>query len=452
MTSLTSKMDAAGLPVVIIVGRPNVGKSTLFNRFVRKRQAITDPTPGVTRDQVSGSWERDGKTVLLTDTGGIRPGSGGMDAIVSRKSLASFDGADCIILLLEIGEMTGEDQEVIQSLRPHAAKVILAVNKVDTELREDGLGDYWGLGFPEVISVSSAHGRNCDELADAVFRKIDFSLFPLPDATGASTHDITVAILGKPNTGKSTLMNRLLGEDRAIVSEIPGTTRDILESRIDFKGKTFRLLDTAGIRRKSKVNEDVEYYSVNRAIASIEDADVVFLLIDASEGLADQDKKIAAQIVKKGRGVILVLNKWDKMDGSRKSFKAAEDRLRFQFPVLEFAPVIPVSALSGWNIESLLSRSLEINIQIHKRVETGILNRALEAWIRDNPPPRDGRRQFKVRFMTQVRTRPVRFVLFVNRRDGFPPAYVGYIKNRLRHDLGFRDIPIEIEVRAKDRD
>jgi GTP-binding protein len=440
-----------GSPLVAIVGRPNVGKSTLFNRLVKRRVAITDPTPGVTRDQVTGLWEYEGRTVRLLDTGGIRPGADGIDGIVSKKSIESFAKADCIILLLDVTEITGEDEEVIKSLRSFADKTVVAVNKVDTERREESLGDFWALGFSEIVPVSAAHGRNCDDLAEAVFRLVDFNGTSGEDSESSPSQDITVAILGKPNTGKSTLTNTLLGEERSIVSPVPGTTRDVLEGRFSHKSLTYRILDTAGIRRKAKVTEDVEYYSVNRAIGIIDEADVVYLLIDAVEGLAEQDKKIAAQIVKKGRGVILVLNKWDRMEEGARVFKEAEARLRFLFPVLDFAPVIPVSAKNRWNIEPLLKKTMEINRRLRQRVETGLLNKALGRWIEEYPPPNDGRKRFKLRFMTQVRSHPVRFVLFVNRREGFPAAYFGYIKKRLRNEFDFRDIPLDLEVRDKDR-
>jgi GTP-binding protein len=432
--------------LVAIAGRPNVGKSTLFNRLIRRRKAITDPSPGVTRDPVQGVWEHGGRKVLLVDTGGLRPeDAGGLDALVSKKSMDVFSRAECVILLLDIRELTAQDREVIACLRPYSAKLLVAVNKADTEDHEDALGEFWTLGFKRLFAVSSAHGRNCDELADAVFRQIDFSRSVEAES---SAGELTIAILGKPNTGKSTLVNRFLGEEFSIVSDIPGTTRDILEGRIVFGGKTFRLLDTAGIRRKSQVSGNVEYYSVNRAIASIEDADVVLLLIDAAEGLAEQDKKIAAQIVKKGRGVILVLNKWDLMPQGEKALKDAAGRLRFQFPVLDFAPVIAASAKEGWNVEALLSKAAAVNAQLERRIETGALNRALEGWTEENPLPRGAGRRYKIRFMTQVRAKPIRFVLFVNRKEGFPLSYVGYIKNKLR-GLGFGEVPIDIQLRTR---
>jgi len=450
---LTSSATRAGnLPLVAIVGRPNVGKSTLFNRLMRRRIAITDSRPGVTRDPLSGVLQLDGGSVRLVDTGGIRPGAEGMDAEVSGRSLAYLEKADLIVFMLEIGELTGEDQEVLAVVRRFADKVVLVVNKVDTEAREGAAGEYLALGFPDTVFLSSAHGRNCGELEDMLSRRIDFSRFPESGAEPSPGQDATIAVLGKPNTGKSTLFNRLLGSEESIVSPIPGTTRDVLEGRFEYRGKVIRILDTAGIRRKAKVTEDVEYYSVNRAIAGIRDADVVFLLIDAVEGLAEQDKKIADQIVRKGRGIVLALNKWDLMEGGKGAFKTVESRLRFQFPVLDFAPVIPISARTGWNLDRLPAAALEIKAQLERRVETGVLNRALASWTGENPPPRDGRRRFKIRYMTQVRTRPLRFVLFVNHGEGFPASYIGYIKNRLRSDFGFRDVPLDIEVRSRDRD
>jgi len=436
-----------GLPRVAIAGRPNVGKSTLYNRFAGGRRAITDPTPGVTRDPVGGVWEHNGKKAFLFDTGGIKSGAEGMDALVAHKSREAIDRAACIILVLDVREYTAEDEELVESLRPRADKVIVAVNKVDTEKHEDAVGEFWALGFPRLFAVSAAHGRNCDELADAVFGSLDFSKGAEPEAE-AREAEITLAILGKPNTGKSTLINKLLGEDLAIVSDIPGTTRDIVEGHLEFKGRNYRILDTAGIRKKSRVQENVEYYSVTRAIASIEEADVVLLLIDAREGLADQDKKIADQIVKKGRGVILVLNKWDLMPQSKKTLEEAAEKIRFQFPVLDFAPVQAVSARTGRNVETLLEKAALISEQLDRRIETGALNRALEEWVKAVPPPRDGRRAFKMRYITQVRTRPLRFVLFVNRTEDFPPAYAGYIKNKIRQ-LGFGDVPLELELRLR---
>jgi len=445
---LTPYSDEAGsLPEVAIAGRPNVGKSTLFNRFIGRRKAITDPTPGVTRDPVGGVWRHRGKTAFLRDTGGIRPNAEGMDALVAQKSRETFVRAACIILVLDVEEYTAEDEELVASLRSCADRVIVAVNKVDTEKREESLGEFWALGFPRLFAVSAAHGRNCAELADAVFDSLDFSEQAEP--AEAPPGEITLAILGKPNTGKSTLLNKLIGEDRSIVSDIPGTTRDIVEGRLEYRGRPYRILDTAGIRRKSRVQENIEYYSVTRAIDSIAEADVVLLLIDATEGLAEQDKKIADQIVKKGRGVILVLNKWDLVPRGKKALAEAADKIRFQFPILDFAPVEAISAQTGWNVETLLEKAANIAGQLNKRVETGILNRALEEWVKATPPPRDGRRAFKIRFITQVRKHPVHFVLFVNRTEDFPSAYLGYIKNKIR-GLGFADIPIEMEMRLRE--
>jgi GTPase len=256
---------------------------------------------------------------------------------------------------------------------------------------------------------------------------------------------VRIAILGKPNTGKSSLANRLTGTEKSIVSPIAGTTRDIVENSFTFRGKTFEILDTAGIRRKSRVKDPVEYYSVNRAFESIGMADLVFLIVDASEGLVDQDKKIAAQAIKEGRGVILVLSKWDLLPDGPRLLKEASEKLRFQFPVLHFAPIAPVSALTGFGVRSLLDTAVEVWGQLHQRVGTGKLNQALEGWLTHYRLPVKG--HYKIRFMTQVSANPVRFVAFVNRMSGFPVSYTQYLENCIRRDLGVPLVPVSIELR-----
>lgn len=444
---------AEKVPVVAIVGRPNVGKSTLFNRLIGKRKAITHSMAGVTRDPVKSVWKYRDKEAFLVDTGGIRTEEVlPIDRLAIQKSYQTIEEADCIILLTAIEGITGEDVELLEELRPFASKVLLAVNKVDTEERETLLGEFYGLGFGEPIPISAAHGRNCEELTERVFSFLEQNgKFAEQKETAESqeTVALTLAVLGKPNTGKSTLVNRLLGKEVSIVSDVPGTTRDVVEDLFLFEGKKIRIFDTAGIRRKSKVREDVEYYSVHRALEGIRDADVIFLLIDATEGLSEQDKKIAAQVVKKGRGIILVVNKWDTMRGGKRAFREVEDRIRFQFPVLEFAPIVPISAKTGYNVETLLKTAFSLKKQLQTRIDTSTLNRALAQWMEQNPPPQMGKKKYKVRFITQVRTSPVRFVLFVNRKEDFPGFYVGYIRNRLREEFHLRSIPIEIELKSR---
>ena len=299
------------LPLIVIAGRPNVGKSTLFNRFMKKRLAITDPTPGVTRDPVEGTAFICGKPVHLMDTGGykldrdIGTMEAVMDKLVSEKSVEMLKRADRILLLLEAGEITGEDEEFIKLLRPHWDKVVAAVNKTEGGRNEENAWNYLKYGFKNLILISAEHGDHISELSEALVENLDFSSV----TEGEEDRPLRIAILGKPNTGKSTLSNRLTHTEASIVSDYAGTTRDVVEGSFRYNGHDIQLLDTAGIRRKAKVTENVEYYSVNRAIKSLDNCDVVFLMIDVNEGLAEQDKKICSLAYERGRGIIFVMNK-----------------------------------------------------------------------------------------------------------------------------------------------
>jgi len=435
------------LPMVAVVGRPNVGKSTLFNRLFGKRRAITDPTPGVTRDALEEQCTIAGKEVLLVDTGGVKVDRDErFDDLVARKSLEKLDQASLILLVLEAEELTAEDETMIEHIRPFSERVLVVVNKVDYPEKESLVWNFYNLGFEEIIGVSASHNRNMGELKEAIVRKIN-KLVDEGRSVEQVVPDISLCILGKPNAGKSTLLNRLIKDERALVSPIAGTTRDIIEGHFSYKGKAFKVLDTAGIRRKTKVVENVEYYSVNRAIKAIDDSDVVLLMIDALEGLSDQDKKITTQIIKKGRGVILVLNKWDQIRKDPKLGKEIEDKVRFMFPVLSFAPLVPVSALDGGNLEKLLDSTLEVFKQMHQRVETNQLNEALREWIDYNPIPFINRRSYKAKFLTQVDTAPPRFLLFVNRTEGFPDSYLRFVMNQIRKEFRFSKVPLELELR-----
>ena len=443
MHATISNVTPNSLPRVVIVGRPNVGKSTLFNRLIGERRAITDPTPGVTRDPVEARWVMKSGPVMLIDTGGYKLDQQELDSLVVLRSLNSLKDADCIILVLDVTEVTPEDESFIERLRPYTDRVLVAVNKVDHDTRESSVHNFYAYGFEHIIGISSAHGRGIDELVEAVDRMI-----PEERQGEEEVPAIRLAILGKPNTGKSTLINRLCGDERAIVSDIPGTTRDVVEGLFSYRNTLYRVLDTAGIRRKGKVTDKVEYYSVNRAISSIENADIVFLMIDAQNGLSDQDKKIASLIVKRGRGVVLVLNKWDLMSGIGNEAQAVEDRVRFLFPMLDFAPLVRISAKEGEGVDDLLGAAYKVWKQLNRRVDTGELNRQLAVWTDHYDPPRDRRGQFRTKYMTQVSVNPVGFTLFVNRPKGFPQGYLQYLKNRLRKDLGFDLIPLDIHLKG----
>lgn len=501
------------------MGRPNVGKSTLFNRLVRARKAITDPTPGVTRDPVRSMWKVGGRPVVLLDTGGLTESKEYLDKLITEKSLKSAQEAQVLMLVLDVDVgVTGEDQEFIKRMRQFTDRIILVINKVDNAKREAAVHEFHRLGFKPVVAISATHGSGCIELVEAIGARLDELLGPwtgssaeeaddfddaeLNEADGNSiviehgtsadhpdledmviaelegeaaderarsfgsitlrdgsprpalgadnkpAWDISIAILGQPNTGKSTLVNLLTGSDLSLVSPVAGTTRDVIEGSFRFDDKVFRILDTAGIRRKARVTEDLEYFSVNRAIASIEQADIVLLMIDADKGLTDQDKKIAAQIVNNGRGVIMVLNKWDLMQNLPNQFVAVCDRMRYMFPVLGFAPILAISAKNGEGIEVLLKDCLRLKNELYSRVETARLNNLLARWIANTPPPATkGASRWKLRYITQISVHPLEFVLFVNKVDHFPEAYLGHILNRLRTDCNLKDVPLKLRLR-----
>jgi GTP-binding protein len=455
LPSLRGSPSAPALPRVAIIGRPNVGKSTLFNALLGRRRAITHSNPGVTRDPVESACILGGTRVLLVDTGGYSGDSEGLDRAVAERSLRTAREADVVLLVLDAMETTQEDLEFIRIVRPLSDRILVVVNKVDTPDREALVWNAHAHGFPQVVGASAAHHRGMDRLKETVAAMLEARLErplstedPPRRAAGRAPADalVRIAILGKPNTGKSSLANRLTGEEGSLVSSVPGTTRDVVEGGFTYRSRQFQILDTAGIRRRSRVTDSIEYYSVNRAIESIGVADLVFLTIDATEGLVDQDKKIAAEAVKEGRGIVIVLGKWDLLKGSPRLLEEARERVRFQFPVLGFAPIAPVSALTGYGVRALLETSLEVWRQLHQRVGTGRLNQALAGWMEQYRLPVRGR-NFKIRFMTQVSVNPVRFVAFVNRMAGFPTSYHQYLENCVRRDLGFPLIPVSIEFR-----
>ncbi len=436
------------MPIVAIIGRPNVGKSTLFNRLIKKRRAITDAMPGVTRDLIPERWLLGNHPVLLVDSGGVKIDKEGLDFIVTDKSLSLLEIADAIIFLMDCTEVTAEDEMLLQLLRRHSDKVILAVNKVDDPVRDVLVYDFHRFGYPRLVSLSSAHGLGIDTLEEELMSMLE--LEELEEASEVKER-IHIAVLGKPNTGKSTLTNALTGKDTSIVSEIPGTTRDVIMGEFSYRGTDFTILDTAGIRRKSKVEEDVEYYSVNRAIKTIDEADVVLLMIDVNTGLVDQDKKIAQLIVRKGKGVVLVFNKVDTLQGVENEIEAIKDRARFLFPILSFAPIVPISAEKGIDIDKMLESVWSVWRQLNKRVETAQLNNFLRDWTDAYEPPRVSHRHYKIYYGTQVSAHPVRFLFFVNRRKDFPEGYLRYLQNCIRRDLGFTQIPLTLDIKERRR-
>lgn len=438
------------LPLVVIAGRPNVGKSTLFNRLLHSRRAITDPTPGVTRDPIEETAFLNGFPVRLMDTGGFKLDretgtmEAVMDELVVEQTVRAINNADLILLLLDAALVTGEDEEFISMLRPHWRKVVAAVNKTEGGRLGEEAWNFMRFGFDKLLLISAEHGDHIQDLTDTIVERLDFSQV----REGKRLEPVRVAIMGRPNTGKSTLSNRLTHSQASIVSDYAGTTRDVVEGAFSYNGQDFQVLDTAGIRRKARVKENVEYYSVNRAIRTLDRADVVFLLIDAQEGLSDQDKKIAALACERGRGIIFVLNKWDTQEKGRAAVRKAEENIRVMFGHMGYAPVVTLSALEGKGIKQLLNTALELYAQLTRRLETGILNRALKDWVSAYPPPASRSGQFKVRYMVQTDVNPVRFLIFASRPEVVSDTYAAYLRNKIRSDLGFDKIPVLVEFRA----
>lgn len=442
------------LPLIVIAGRPNVGKSTLFNALTHTKRAITDPTPGVTRDPVEGTAFIAGKPVHLMDTGGykltrdIGSMEAVMDDLVVEKTVEMIERADRILLLLDATEITPEDEEFIQHMRPYWNKMVAAVNKCEGGKNESLAFNYMKYGFKDLQFISASHGDGIPKLEETLVDGIDFSAV----TEGQEDHPIRIAIVGKPNTGKSTLSNCLTHTNASIVSNYAGTTRDVVEGSFRYNGKDFEVLDTAGIRRKARVKENIEYYSVNRAIKSLDECDLVFLMIDAQEGLAEQDKKIASLAYERGRGIIFVLNKWDTQDGSLKTLRAAQDNIKYTFGQMNWAPIVAISALNADGIKNLMDTAIRLYNQLTRKIETAAINLALKDWLAKYPPPATKAIHFKVRYITQTSINPVNFLLFATRPDNVPGSYVTYLKNRIRQDLGFDEIPVQLEMKASRTD
>jgi GTP-binding protein len=437
-------------PLVVIAGRPNVGKSTLFNCFMKKKIAITDPTPGVTRDPVEDTAFIAGQPVHLVDTGGYKlerdegTKEAELDELVVERSLDMIAKADLILLLLEPGKITAEDEELIIKVRPYWNKVIAVINKTEGGKNTSIAYEYAKYGFSELIFISAEHGDHIPELADKIVSRLDFSHVTEAEAKPV----IRLAIMGKPNTGKSTLSNRLTHSNASIVSDYAGTTRDVVEGAFTYSDREFRVLDTAGIRRKAKVKENVEYYSVNRAIKTLDECDIMVLMIDAQEGLDEQDKKICALAYERGRGIIFVLNKWDTQEKGRTAFKDAAENIRTMFGQMNWAPILPLSALEGKGVQDLLNMCIELYTQLTRKVGTSALNAALKDWLFQYPPPATKAIHFRIRYMTQTSVNPVSFLIFATKPDSVPQSYVTYLKNKIRTDLGYDKIPVQLEMKA----
>jgi GTP-binding protein len=438
----------------VLAGRPNVGKSTLFNRLAHKRRAITDPTPGVTRDAIETRTLILDSPVTLIDTGGFKLDHADndedrLDALVVERTLETLHSADLIVLLFSAGEFSAEDEEFVSLVRPLYDKTIACVNKTEGGRLVAESCALHRFGFKELLFISAEHGDNVAELCRIVHERLSAAgkiCLSFIEDEPQQEEPIRITLIGKPNTGKSTLSNRLTSSSGSLVSEIAGTTRDVIEGSLSYKGRRFITLDTAGIRRKTKVNEAIEYYSVNRAIKTLDAADVAVLLIDALEGLSEQDKKIAAQASQRGCPVIFALNKWDLVPPVKNGFTAMSDRLRFLFPQMAWAPIVPVSARTGDGVVKLLDMVIKVHTQLLRRIETSVFNDYLERWQIEYPPPSGPSTRFKIKYGLQISANPVMFKLFVSRPRAWTEAYGSYIANRLRKDAGYSMIPVRLEI------
>ncbi len=434
-------------PVVAIVGRPNVGKSTLFNKISGKRIAIVEDTPGITRDRIYANAEWLGKEFTLIDTGGIEPSSN--DIILSQmrnQANLAIETADVILFMVNVRDgMTAADKDIAAMLRKSHKPVILVCNKVDNPGNPPMEAyEFYNLGLGDPVLVSSSHGMGVGDLLDMVMEHF------LEETEADEDEDITyVAIVGKPNAGKSSLVNRLLGEDRVIVSDIAGTTRDAIDSRLERNGKKYVLIDTAGMRKRGKIDETVERYSVVRALGSIDRADVCVIMIDACEGVTEQDTKIAGYVHDQGKAAVFAVNKWDLVEKETNTMKNFKDRLLEGFNFMMYAESAFISAKTGQRVDSLFEMIDLAAAENKKRISTGLLNDVINDAIAMVQPPSDKGKRLKIYYCTQASVQPPTFVLFVNNADLAHYSYVRYLENKLREAFGFRGTPVKFIVREK---
>lgn len=437
-------------PIVAVVGRPNVGKSTLFNRLAGRRIAIVEDTPGVTRDRIYADVEWLNHSFVLIDTGGIEPYS--KDLLVSqmrRQAELAIESADVIVFLTNVKEgVTAADREIAAMLQKSSKPVVLACNKVD-QIGEPPMEfyEFYNLGLDEVYPVSSTHGLGLGELLDAVTAHFD------PAQLEDYEEEVTrVAVIGKPNAGKSSLINRILGEDRHIVSHIPGTTRDAVDSPYVYEGKQYVFVDTAGMRKRKKVEEAVEHYSVIRSLTAIERSDVCLLLLDATEGVTEQDTKIAGYAHEKGRAVVIVVNKWDLVEKDGKTMNQYRARVMEGLSFMTYAPIVFISAKTGQRVNKLFELIDYVSQQHAMRIATGMLNDVIGDATAQVQPPSDKGKRLKILYATQVGVKPPSFVFFVNNKELFHFSYQRYLENQIRSVFGLEGTPIRMMIREKTKE
>ncbi len=434
-------------PLVAIVGRANVGKSTLFNRLTNTRAAIIEDAPGVTRDRLYREAEWNGKQFRLVDTGGIDIDS--KDVIlrnVRMQAELAIEEADLILFLVDATTgITQEDEAVAQLLRHAHKQVIVVVNKVHQFDDLTDIYEFYSLGLEHLIPIAANEGKNTGDLLDLIVEQLD----ELPDAEDVQDDRVRIAVVGRPNVGKSSLCNALIGEERSIVSNVPGTTRDAIDSTFRFHNEEYVIVDTAGMRKRKKIEEATERYSVVRSLRAVERADVVLMVIDATTGLIEQDKKIVGYAHEQGKGIILVVNKWDIVDKTDKTMHEMEERIKAELLFLSYAPMVFVSALTTQRIGTIMPMVQTVAENRMMRVSTSLLNEIIRDAVHKNPPPTDKGKRLRIFYITQVGVAPPTFVLFVNDKDIMHFSYLRYLENRIREHFVFEGTSLKLVMRNR---
>lgn len=434
-------------PIVAIIGRPNVGKSTLFNRILKKREAIVDDMPGVTRDRHYEEADWIGYHFILTDTGGLIPtADGGIDLSVREQAELAINEANVILFLtdVEVGVLE-EDIAIARQLLQTQKPVVLGVNKVDNDRKELDAYEFYQLGLGDPYFVSAEHGRGVGDLLDGLVACLDRI-----DMTEEVDETTKIAVVGRPNVGKSSLVNRLAGAEKMIVHDVPGTTRDSIDTRVKYYGKEYTLIDTAGLRKRSRVHERIEYFSNLRTQKAIKQCDVALLLIDATEKVLSQDVKVARMIANERVGVIILVNKWDLVE-NKDTYTTGEfiKTIRERMPFLDYAPILFISALTGQRITKVYEMVDEVHTQMNRRIQTSEFNDFLQAIVRANHPPASHGKYVKIYYGTQRAVRPPSFVFFSNYPELLPKSYLRYIENKIREQFGFAGAPFRLRFQKR---